>query len=233
MTSTPNSVRIVFGTLLLVVPALFACAAIPRLIFGLRTEATYRLVMSATFGKSVPVDSARAAAEAFARAPSDDGGDRAMAAEFLALGALGDPATLARSFRIVSESLAHAPANPRAWTLLCELEANRSPARAVACLDASFTIGRYDWFTAGRRMRLVAFEWPYLDERLRDQAASLVIPMWNTWPQWTESVTLRKVLYELTRSDAGRQLLRAGLISEPETLRSFNRFVIKERMNGD
>ncbi len=231
MTSTPNSIRVIFGVLLLSVPALLAWAAVPRFIFGLGTEGAHRLVLSATIGRSVPIESARAAAAAFEQAPRGDGDDRAWGAEFLALAARGNSVTLAQSRQLADEALADAPANPRAWTLLCALEANRSPALGVACLDTGFPIARYDWFTADWRMRLIAFEWPFLDETLRDSATSLILPMWNT-AQWTNGMTLRPALYDLSRSDNGRQLLRAGLISDRETLRSFNRFVIRERIDG-
>jgi hypothetical protein len=231
MTSTPTSIRFIFGAFLLVVPALLADAAIPRLIAGARTETSHRLVLSAIFGQNIPIESARAAAETFEDVPTDDGDDRAQGAEFLSLAANDDPGMLVLARQHAVEALAHAPTNPRAWTLLCALETDRSPQRAVACLDTGFVIARYDWFTADWRMRLVAIEWPILDERLRDSATSLILPMWNS-AQWSSGQTLRDALYDLSRSDTGRQLLRAGLVSDREALRSFNRFVIEERLSG-
>jgi hypothetical protein len=227
--STP--VRVAIGALLLLVPAFLACTAIPRLVFGLRSEAAHRLVQAALVGQKVSGESARAAAAAFEQAPQGDGDDKAQVAEFLALAAGGNPAMYLHARQEVTEALAHSPANARAWTLVCEIDATIAPARAVACLDTDFAIARYDWFTAGRRMRLVAYEWPFLDETLRDSAASLIIPMWNT-AQWANGLTLRDALYELSRTDDGRQLLRAGLIPDREALRSFNRFVIRERTDG-
>jgi hypothetical protein len=227
--STP--VRVAFGAVLLLVPAVLACAAVPRLVFGLRSEAAHRLVQAAIFGQPVPGESARAAAAAFQQAPPGDGDDEAQAAEFLALAAGGDRAMYLRARQEVTVALAHSPANARGWTLLCEIDATLSPAHAVACLDTGFVIARYDWFTAGRRIKLVAYEWPFLDEPLRDTAARVIIPMWNT-AQWANGLTLRDALYDLSRSDDGRQLLRAGLISDRAVLRRFNRFVIRERTDG-
>jgi hypothetical protein len=233
MISTGSQVKIVIGVLFLSVPALLTYAAVPRMLFGLQTEPAHRLVLSATVGESVPVESAQIAAKVFERAPSDDGDDEAQAAEFLARTAGTNHTTLSQARREAIDALAHAPANPRAWTLLCEIKATEKvPSKVVACLDTVFSLVRYDWFTADRRMRLVAYEWPYLDQGLRDSAVELILPMWNS-TQWIDGSTLRGTLYDLSRSEGGRQLLRAGLISDRQALRDFNRFVILERMNAN
>jgi hypothetical protein len=80
-------------------------------------------------------------------------------------------------------------------------------------------------------MLLLAAEWPYLDGPLRDSAVNIVLPMWNT-DEWSNGSTLRYVLLDLSRTANGRQLLLAGLISDPEALRSFNRWAIGERIYG-
>src|SRR5271166_2604900 len=135
MHSTSIFERLIFAVVLLSVPALFAHAAVPRLLFGLRTDGADRVIQSVTLGQSVPAASARAVAAAFDRAPLDDGDDRARGAEFRALSSPGDSATLSQSREALLEALTHAPANSRAWTLLCEIEAKRAPPSAVACLD--------------------------------------------------------------------------------------------------
>lgn len=118
--------------------------------------------------------------------------------------------------------------------MFCQIESRRNPQAAVACLDRAFTIAPYDWYTAGRRMALVADNWPYLDLKLRDEAANLVLPMWRTtYPEWTFSLHFYDELYALTLSENGRALLRAGFISDRDALRAFNRFVMDERFNGN
>jgi hypothetical protein len=222
------AIRTACAVLLLCVPVLLAAAALPRLAFGFQTEAADRLVLSATLGEPIPAASAQAAAAGFGRAPSDDGDDHVWEAEFTMLGPSPDTE---RARRVVSEALADAPANVRGWILLCELEANASPMRGVGCLDTGYFIAQFDWFTTDRRMQLIAREWPYLDERLRDAATQAILPMWHT-TEWSNALTLHGALYDLSRSDDGRQLLRAGFIADREEMHAFNRFVIEERMNG-
>lgn len=241
MNSSSAPIKVVIGILLLSVPIFFVYTAMPRLALGLQIEPASRLVQLATFQASIPIDVARSAASAFAKAPSDDGDDIAQAAEFLVLHADGDQNTISRSRQMVLLALAHAPANSGAWTLLCELETLRAPRYAVACLKTNFDIARYDWFTADQRMQIAALEWPYLDEQLRDEAASLVLPMWYTtqWKtDWNRDATyfdanfLRDALFRLSKSDNGRQLLRAGFASDLDALRTFNRYTLEERANG-
>jgi hypothetical protein len=232
MISKGRPVRIVIGMLLLCVPTLLAYAAVPRLLFGLQTEPAHRSVLSATSSESVSVESAQIAAKDFEGAPSDDGDDEAQAAEFLARTAGANRATLSQVRKEVIDALTHAPTNPRAWTLLCEIKTTEQmPARTVTCLDTVFSLVRYDWFTADRRMRLVAYEWPYLDQGVRDSAVQLILPMWNS-TDWIDGSTLRGALYDLSLSENGRQLLKAGMISDRQALRDFNRFVIHERMDA-
>jgi len=225
------AVRAVVALLLMFVPVLLAYAAIPRFNFGWRIEPEHRVVLSSILQQSLTVDSALRGAAAFAQAPPGDGDDLAQSGEFLALASPSEPALLLRSRESVSEALAYAPANPRAWTLLCELDAAQSSPRIVSCLDTAFALTQYDWFTAERRMRLVAEEWPFLDESLRDKAVNVVLPMWTS-PRWVNGWTLQYVLYDLSRSANGRQLLRAGFIADRDALRSFNRFVIQVRTDG-
>jgi hypothetical protein len=231
MTPTQVPARIFFGVVFLIMPGLLLYAAFPRLIFGLKTEPAHSLALSAELGQMVPAESAEIAATTFESAPRTDGDDDTLAAEFVMLSAAGKPPDLSKLNQMVAEALRYSPANARAWMLYCDEESRRSWSRAIACLDVQFQISPYDWFTAEQRMQLVAREWPYLDERLRDKAAALVIPMWHT-TQWLDGSTLRYSLYNLSRTENGRQLLRAGMTSDRETLRSFNRFVIMEHTYG-
>jgi len=231
MTSKVVPVRTFLGIVLLIVPAALIYLAIPRFTFGLSSASTERLVLLATYQQSISLQAARAAATALERAPAEDGNDLAQASEFLALGAAGDSILLARSRASAIAAITHAPTNPLAWTLLCEAEASRRPLPAVSCLDTSFSLTRYDWFTADERMRLIAEEWPFLNESLRDSAAGLIIPMWYS-AHWDYGLTLRNTLYNLSRSENGRQLLRAGFAGDRQALRDFNRFAIQKQFDG-
>jgi len=238
MNMTPIPVKLAVTGVLLFVPLFLLSEAVPRLVYGLRIEPVYRLVQATISGNPVPWETARAAAEKFRDAPYGDGNDLTQAAEFLSKSSRGNSTVLLQSRSLLLDALSHTPTNPRAWTLFCQIEALTQPADAVRCLDKGFYISRYDWFTISQNMRLVALEWPWLDEPLRNEAVELVIPMWETtewmWttPQWIDGTTLRYALYDLSGSDNGRQLLLAGFLSDPEALRSFNRFVIRGRRSG-
>jgi len=229
MSSIPAPARVIVGVMLFLVPATLLTLAVPRFQQGLQIEAVNRVTLAATGGQALPISLYDNAAAALGHTPSDDGEVLAWRAEFLALGTNG---TADRDIsRMAILALLQAPVQARAWMVLCRYEAMRSPARGVTCLDKAFPLTRFDWFTARGRMLLIASEWPYLDEDLRDKAAAMILPMWNT-TQWTDGSTLRYVLFDLSLSDNGRQLLRAGLFSDRQALRDFNRWVLQERING-
>ncbi len=231
MTAAQITKTVLAGGMLLGVPAILSVLAAPRLVGGLGIEPAYRLVGEATLGVPLSASATRAAASAYAGVATDDADNLAQRAEFLKLADGNDPRKLLEVRELLIRSLTHAPVNPRAWTLLCRVEAKQSPARAVACLDTGFFVAPFDWFITGQRMSLVAAEWPYLDERLRDAAANEILPMWNS-AGWSNGRTLRYALYDLSRFSNGRQLLRAGFISDRKALFAFNRFVVQERING-
>src|SRR5215471_15784112 len=77
------------------------------------------------------------------------------------------------------EALSAAPANPRGWTLLCEIEINIDRDRAASCMDTAFYIGPFDWFTARRRTVLSAYLWPQLDRDTQDAAARRLRLIWD------------------------------------------------------
>lgn len=228
MASTPHPAKIVIGGILLCVPALLAVLAVPRFLEGVAAEPFHHVINSAELGAREQPEAYRAAADALSGAASDDGESLAERAQTLVLSADTDPATLARARALVVQSLRAAPTNPSAWLLLCQIDARRGPGAANPCLANALKIAPYDWYTTERRTRLLADQWPYLDEGVRDKAVTLILPMWTT-RFLLNDMTLHGVLYELSLTENGRELLRAGFAGHREDLREFNRFVITEQ----
>ena len=230
MASTPRPAKIVIGGALLCVPVLLAVLALPRFLLGVSIEPFGGVIDSALLGVRLAPSTYRAASDALAGASDDDGESLSERAHVLVMSAEKDPATIAQSRALVVRALQDAPSNSNAWLLLCQIDTRRAPTDAVACLDHAFVISPFDWYTAEGRMLVAANEWPYLDERVRDKAVSLVRPMWNT-AGWTNELTLRGALYDLSFTENGRQLLRAGFAGHRGELRDFNRYVIEENAN--
>jgi hypothetical protein len=231
MASTLRPAKIVIGGIFLCVPVLLAALALPRFLLGASIEPYGGVIDSALLGVRLAPSTYHAASDALAGASDDDGESLTDRARVLVMSAEKDPATIAQSRALVVHALQDAPSNANGWTLLCQIDAHHAPTDAVACLDHAFTISPYDWYTAEWRMSLAANEWPFLDERVRDKAVSLVRPMWNTLG-WTSELTLRGALYDLSSTENGRQLLRAGFAGHREELRDFNRYVIEENANA-
>jgi len=223
----PLQARIVIGGILFSVPVLLAAAAIPRLSEGLSAIAFHSVIDAGLLGETLPPVKYRAAADALAGASPDDGWSLTERAQVLTLSGVDNSATLAQARTIVVDALRDAPSNPTGWLLLCQIEAQQKSPDAVACLDNAFAVGAYDWYTAGRRMSLVASEWPYLTKPVRDKAVTYILPMWNTLG-WPSGLTLRGPLYALSFTENGRQLLRAGFAGHRDDLRDFNRYIIEE-----
>jgi hypothetical protein len=231
MSSRPLQAKIVVGGVFLCVPALLALLAVPRLAQGLNVAEFHRVIDQGLLGERLPAIQYRAAADQLATASPDDGESLTDRAQVLALSAPNDPATLSEARGIVVQALRDEPSNPVGWLLLCQIDAGRQPASAAGCLDNAFAVAPYDWYTADRRMLLTASEWPYLNERARNKAVSLILPMWNiVWP--INNYTLRGTLYELSFTENGRQLLRAGFAGHRDDLREFNRYIIEENTYG-
>jgi hypothetical protein len=231
MASMPRPANIIIGGLLLSVPALLVALALPRLMQGVRAEPFHSVVGSAQLGQHLSPSTYRAAADALAGAPADDGESLSQRAQVLVLSDGNNPATLVQARALAEDALRAEPSNPDAWLVLCQIDARQSPSAAVGCLDNAFAIAPYDWYTAERRMLLTAQEWPYLSEHVRDKAVSVVLPMWNVvWP--ISNYTQRGTLYELSFTENGRQLLRAGFAGHRSDLRDFNRYIIQTNTYG-
>ena len=231
MASTPRPAKIVIGGILLCVPVLLAVPAAPRFLRGLSAEPFHRVIDAAELGEHLPASTDRAAADALADAASDDGQSLAERALTLVLSADTDPAALARARTLVVDSLRAAPSNPNAWLLLCQIDSHNQADTTNACLANALRVSAYDWYTTGARMRLIAEQWPYLDEHLRDKAVSLIMPMWITDARFS-GANLHSVLYQLSFTANGRQLLLAGFAGHNDDLRDFNRYVVQQNEYG-
>lgn len=220
--------RAAFAILAVLLSLMLVVLALPRFITGLKREAAGETIALMIDGRKEPLSAYRSAAAALAGAL--DGESLAERAELLAR-ASNDPRMLAKSRELAIEGLARAPADPRAWTLLCAIEAAHDPGQGVSCLDTGFFVGPYDWYATPWRMQLAASEWSYLDERLRDAATALILPMWHS-EQWGDDNALRATLFELSKSADGRQLLRAGFLADKNAMRRFNRWVMRKRIDG-
>lgn len=231
MASTLSPAKIVIGGLLLSVPVLLAFLALPRFLQGVAAEPFHRVIDAAELGENLPAATYRDASRALAGASDGDGESLYERAQLLVLSAQTDLPTIAQARILDVSALRAEPSNPSAWLLLCQIDALKSPSDADACLANAFAVGPYDWYTADRRMLLAAKEWPFLDEQVRDKAVSVILPMWAiVWP--TNDATLRGTLYELSFTENGRQLLRAGFAGHRSDLRDFNRYIIEENANG-
>jgi hypothetical protein len=227
MRSTRLFARALTAALLLCVPLGLTVLALPRMMQGARTGPALFVTRSAIVGLPFSHEQYRAALDAYAATPSDDGDDLAWKAELSRLA--GVPLPVVREEAV--DALDHEPGNVRVWTLLCEIESKRSPAAAVSCLDLAFQVGSYDWFTTRRRMTLVAAEWPYLDEKLRDAAVARVLPMWHS-NRWINGISLRGVLYSLGTTANGRQMIEAGFGTDATLYRKFLIQLILEELNA-
>jgi hypothetical protein len=231
MASTLSPAKIVIGGLLLSVPALLVVLALPRFLQGVAAEPYHRVIDSAELGENLPAATYRDASRALAGASDNDGESLYERAQLLVLSAQTDPSTIAQARILDVRALRAEPSSPSAWLLLCQIDALKSPSDADTCLANAFAVGPYDWYTADRRMLLAAKEWPFLDENTRNKAVSVVLPMWTVvWP--ISNATLRGVLYQLSFTEDGRQLLRAGFAGHRDDLRAFNRYIIDENAYG-
>ncbi len=223
--------KLSLGTLLLVIPALLAIAAWGRFVQGLYVEPLQPVVDETIDGDELSVSLYEQAASLLRETPLDDGDQLAWRGRFEALAAGSDPARL-RTARVLTEAaLRQSPANIDAWTTLCGLDAAMA-ADTSPCLGRAFRVGAYDWYTAQRRMMIAAAAWSYLSEDVRDRAVSLVKPMWET-DHWPDGSSLHPALFELARSDGGRQMLRAGLMSDAEAFKAFKRALIMDEVRGE
>jgi hypothetical protein len=118
--------------------------------------------------------------------------------------------------------LAHAPASAEGWAFYAEALEYVDPAKAARALDQALTVAPYDFFWAGRRARLAAQLWNYLDINSKNAALRQVQMIWD------EPMLRDEILLLLATPD-GSKLLTRAYASEPDVIRAINRFVSARR----
>ncbi len=231
MSSLSLPVRVSIGLVLLCVPVALISLAWPRAVQGYRTAFAHPIIGMVTADTDLSIPLYATTANAFAHTPNDDADGLAWRAEFMDLAAAGSHRSDSIIRGLLLTSLAQSPVNPRSWTLLCELRQAESAMKGIACLRDAFRAGAFDWFVIERRLKLAATDWAFLDKPLRDEAVSLVKPMWHT-DDWPSKMTLRFVLMRMLDSENGRQLILAGLDAEPHGIQDFVTWVVMVKLYG-
>jgi len=161
---------------------------------------------------------------------SDDGDGLIEGAEIMAAQSNGRKGELRDARLQTIRGLEYAPANPRGWTLLCEIDLASAPNDAAKCMDTAFFIAPFDWYVARRRAVLAADLWPRLDSDVQLAAARRVRLMWNSdnWPDHR----VKDALYDVYQAPYGRDLLTAGFAGDKEEMRELDRWLIRQNMYG-
>jgi hypothetical protein len=204
------------GLLLASVPVFLGLFAVPRL-FGSSPEGPAApVILDRLFAHEISRGRLEGADRELRHAPSGDGDSLAWRSEFEAVLAGNDPRKLEDARTTLVQALRVAPANPRAWTLLCEIDIHLHRDRAAACLDTAFYMGPFDWFVAERRTVLSAWLWPQLDRDTKDAAARRLRLMW-------QDTRLRRIALEAGLEPNGAALVIAAFANDAPALRDFER----------
>jgi hypothetical protein len=174
-----------------------------------------------TFGQRLPRPRYESVASDLKRTLPDDGDNLIARAEALSLAAGNNQSTLKDARDLVLEGIADAPANPRGWTVLCELDARFDEPAAGRCMDVALYIGPFDWFMAGPRTQLAGELWPYMSPESQDTTARRMRLFWR-------NVNLRELLWYAYDTRYGAVMLTVSFAPERDTLRSLNRWLIRK-----
>ena len=223
-----KSVIAVFGLLL---PLILIVLAVPRMLEGVALARARQATAASLVEEKFPLQGYAAAASELRSVLPDDGDNLIRQAELVAHAANGQAAGLAQARAIAVTGLLHSPANPRGWTLLCEIDDRINRPAAPACMETGFFIAPFDWFTARRRAILAADLWPDLSDDVRQAAARRVRMMWES-DRWDDH-RVKFSLYDVYRTPNGPQLLGAGMRDNRDELREMNRWLIQQAMYGD
>jgi len=215
----------------LIVPAVLILLAVPRLIEGVGAERALPAVNAGVSGDRLPIDRWRYAANDLSLTMPNNGDGLIRRAEMLYLAANGNLEGMAQAKAVVIDGLTLAPANPRGWTLLCEIDARIALSEAPRCMDTGFFVAPFDWFVARRRALLAAQLWPMLDADTQEAAARRVRLMWES-DHWDDH-RVKFALYDVYQAPNGAALLTAGFRSDKDELREFNRWLIRQQMYGN
>jgi hypothetical protein len=207
------------------IPALLLYWSIPRFIAGWPREAAQPMVQAALDERPLTIAQyAKAAADLSSTLP-DDGDDLVDRAEMIALASKNDHARLLDARQVVVQGLENSPANPRGWTLLCEIDAQIGMTDATSCFETAIVVGPFDWFLARRRAILAAYLWPSLDPFTRAVAARRVRLMWGI-------PDLHRELWQIMHTSHGPLLVAAALDGYPDDVRRFNRWYMQMNFYG-
>jgi hypothetical protein len=211
----------------LALPPLFLAAlALPRLEAASGLLSVQRVLLDRLGALSVAPKRLEIAQKALAGSLPGDGENVLWRAELLAILAGRNHALLERARLLAIEGLTFEPANPRGWTLLCEIDVAMHRSDAARCLDTAFYIGPFDWFVANRRTVLSAYLWPSLDADTRDAAARRVRLLFG-------NPKLRDIDFQIARTANGRAMLAAAFRSDPGMRAEFDRLAGQQLSSGE
>jgi len=202
----------------------------PRFIAGVGEEEARGPLYDAVVEHHLPPMAFQWASSNLDKTMAGDGDGLIEQAEMVALGAGRDQKALAKALGLVTQGIAQAPANPRGWTLLCEIKAQSGSADTISCLDIGFFVAPFDWYVSRRRALLAARLWPLLDMNVRDGAALRVRQMWES--DFPDDHRSRMALYDVFLEANGSELLRAGFAGHIEELRAINAWLLHRQMFG-
>ena len=204
------------GLPLVAVPIVLCVLAWPRISETASSAAVNGVVTDRLFARDVPRGRLQAARRGLERIARGDGDALIWRAELDAILAGSNAVDLERARATLLEGLSAAPANPRGWTLLCEIEIRVHRERAASCMDTAFYVGPFDWFVAQRRTVLSAYLFPQLDRDTQDAAARRLRLIW-------EDPRLRPVALEAALEPNGAALVITAFANDNASLAAFER----------
>lgn len=202
--------------LLIAVPVGLGVLAYPRWSETASTRAVNGVETARLLAREMPRDRLDAARRDLQRIAPGNGGALAWRAEIDAVLAGSNTAALEKARTGLLEGLSAAPANPRGWTLLCEIEIRIDRDRAGSCMDTAFYIGPFDWFVARRRTVLSAYLFPQLDRDTQEAAARRLRLIW-------EDPRLHEIALEAALEPNGAALVTAAFENDNASLAAFER----------
>jgi hypothetical protein len=206
------------GTALVLPACILAISGLIHFRNGHALDAAFPIPIALSVNNAMPERAYQNAAESLRSANPQDGDSQIWSAE--ARFAAGEkPQNLLGQVEI---GLLHAPASAEGWAFLSEILAQSDPNKAALALEHAFTLAPYDFFWAGTRAQLSAQLWRYLDNEGKIDALREVRILWDE-PQ------LRVQMLQLSAAPGGSTLMTRAYASEPDTIRTINRFLSARR----
>jgi hypothetical protein len=217
---------------LLAVPTILATAALPAYLAGRELSFAGPVLSARLYGKSVDRPGLESAEGHLAMASASGGEATAWHAEVLALLAGSNPQALALARDEVLTGISKAPANPRAWALLCELAVKLGRSDAPDCLSTALDIGPFDWFTARRKAMLTAYLWRKLDSSTQETAAHQLWTIWGARVDHSDPL-MRSIVFDVDHEADGPLLLADAFKDDRAGLRDLNRWLMNTVIFGE